>query len=428
MNSKLENLDKGTAKLTIEVTLEKFKEGLEYSFDKNKNHFKIDGFRAGKAPRSLVEKMYGVGVLFEDAVNYVIPDSYENAVKEHKLEVVSRPEVDIVQIGEDKNFIYTAVVVLKPEVTLGEYKGVTIEKVKTEVTDEEIMEEIKKVAESNARLISVTDKPAKMGDIVTIDFEGFIDDVAFPGGKAEDYELTLGSKVFIDTFEEQLVGAKAGDSLEVTVRFPTQYPTADLAGKEAVFKVVVKDVTERELPEVDDSFAQDVSEFNTLEEYKNSIKSKLEKVREDNAKIEKENKVMRKIVEGTKMDVPTVMIENQLDKLIHNFEHKIKHNGLTLQQYVEYTGQTVEYMRNSMRNEAEEQVKVSLVLDAIVNAENIKVSEKEFDDRLTELSKSMNFDFEAAKAGLVGDRKTEFEDEIRLQKAVELVVISAVEK
>ncbi|HAN09714.1 MAG TPA: trigger factor [Clostridiales bacterium] len=428
MTSKLENLEKGVAKLTIEVDAKRFEEGLKHSFNKNKTHFKIDGFRNGKAPRSIVEKMYGVQVLYEDAVDYILPSAYEGAVREHELQVVSRPDVDIVQIGKEQNLIFTAVVTLKPDVILGDYKAAIIEKVNEEVTDEDVNAEIKKVAESNARLVTVDNRPAKMGDILTIDFEGFVDDIAFEGGKAENYEITIGSKTFIDTFEEQLIGKNAGDDVEVNVSFPENYTSEDLAGKKAIFKVAIKEVTEKELPEIDDDFAQDVSDFNTLDEYKNDIRSKIQEEKKENAKVEKENRAIRKVVENAKMDIPKIMIENQTDKLIHNFEMRIKQNGLTLEQYLQFSGQNMNSVRESLKNEAEEQVKVSLVLDAIVTEEKIIVTEEEFEKKLEELATSMKFDINKVKEGLQGGKREEFEDEIKLQKAVELIVSLAKEE
>ncbi|HBY21520.1 MAG: trigger factor [Clostridiales bacterium GWE2_32_10] len=427
MTSTLEKLEKGIAKLTIEVDSIKFDEGLNYSFNKNKSKFKLDGFRVGKAPRSLVEKMYGEQVLYEEAIDYLLPEAYTNAVREHELKVVSRPDVDIVQIGKGQNLIFTAVVTLKPEVTLGEYKRVEIEKVDTQITDEEINDEIEKAAEANSRLITVEDRPVKVGDVVTIDFEGFVDGVAFEGGCAEDYDLEIGSKMFIDTFEEQLVGKNIGDTVDVVVTFPENYTNDELAGKQAIFKVVINEITEKELPEIDDDFAQDVSDFDTLEEYKNDIRSTLEKAREENLVIEKENRVITKVVNNSTMDVPAVMIENQIDKLVHNFEIKIKQNGLTMEQYFSFTGQDMNYMRVNLRNQAEEQVKISLMLDAIVEKENITVTEEEFNERLEKIAESMKLNIDKVKEGLIGERKEEFEDEIKLQKAVELLVSNAVE-
>ncbi|HCC07503.1 MAG TPA: trigger factor [Clostridiales bacterium] len=428
MTSKLENLEKGVAKLTIEVDAKRFEEGLKYSFSKNKSHFKIDGFRNGKAPRSIVEKMYGVQVLYEDAVDYLLPTEYESAVREHKLQVVSRPDIDIVQIGKEQNLIVTAVVTLKPDVILGDYKAAVIEKVSEEVTDEEVNEEVHKVAEGNARLVTVENRPAQMGDILTIDFEGFVDDVAFEGGKAENYEITIGSKTFIDTFEDQLVGKNTGDNVEVNVSFPENYTSEDLAGKKAIFKVVINEITEKELPEIDDDFAQDVSEFNTLDEYKSGIRSRIQEEKKESAKVEKENRAIRKVVESAKMDIPKIMIENQTDKLIHNFEMRIKQNGLTLEQYLQFSGQNMNSVRESLKNEAEEQVKTSLVLDAIVTEEKITVTEEEFEKKLEELATSMKFDISKVKEGLLGERREEFEDEIKLQKAVELIVNLAKEE
>lgn len=427
MNSKLEMLENNIAKLTIEVDQAKFEEGMKYSFNKNKNNFNISGFRKGKVNRVVLERMYGEQVLYEDAVNFVIPSEYAEAVKEHKLEVVSRPEVDIVQIGKGKNFIFTAKVTLKPEIELGEYKGLEVPKTSNRVTAKEIDEVLNKEAEKNVQLISIEDRAVKDGDVVNINYEGSVDGEVFEGGKAENYDLTIGSKTFIDNFEEQLIGKNIGDEFDITVKFPKKYHSEQLAGKEAVFKVKINEITEKVLPEINDEFAKDVSEFDTLDEYKKEIKKNIKDKKNEEAKIKKENEAIKKAIENSKMDIPNVMIENQIDKLVYNFDMRMRQSGLTLEQYVKFSGKTIEDMREELKDEAKAQVESALLLDAIVKTENIEVSDEEYQEKLKEIASKMNLDMEKVTQGLVGERKEEFINEIRLQKAVDLIVESSVE-
>ena len=428
MSSQLERLENNQVKLTIGVSAERFEEGMQYAFNKNKKHISIPGFRKGKAPRAFVEKMYGPEIFYEDAINYVIPDAYEAAIKEHNLEVVSRPEFDVEKIEKGKDVVLTAIVTVKPEVTLGQYKEVTVPKMDIEVKDEEIEEELKKVQDQNARIITVTDRPVKDGDEVIIDFEGFMDGKAFEGGKGADYSLKIGSHSFIDTFEEQLIGANPGDEVEVNVNFPENYHQKDLAGKPALFKVKIKEIKEKELSALDDEFAKDVSEFETLDEYKQDIKAKLLEQKEKAAKLEKERNALEKVIENAKMDVPEVMINNQIDQMVQDFSMRMKYQGLPVEQYLQFTGQTMENLRENFRSDAEFQVKARLVLEEIAKAENIEVTDEELNDEFKRMAEQYQMELDKLLSTVGDAEKESVREDIKIRKAVDLVVNSAKEE
>ena len=344
MSLKVEKLEGGMAKLTIEVSAEEFKKAIETAYNKNKKKIQMPGFRAGKVPRNMIEKMYGKGVFYEDAANEIIPGAYEKAFNECEEEIVSTPEIDVVQAEEGKPFIFTAEVALKPEVTLGKYKDIEIDKIEVEVTEEEINETIERERKNSARTITVEDRPVKDEDIVTIDFEGFVDDVAFDGGKGEDFDLTIGSHSFIDTFEEQLIGKNIGDDVEVNVTFPETYHVDDLKGKPALFKVKIKGIKENELPELDDDFASEVSEYDTFEEYKKSVEDHLKEKKADEAKTKKEDAVIAAIIEDAKMDIPEAMLKTEQRSIVRDFSERLQMQGMNIDQYYMYTGVNVEKM------------------------------------------------------------------------------------
>ena len=370
--STMEKIEKNKVKLTFSVDAARFEEGMQYSYNKNKSNIAVQGFRKGKAPRKLIEAQYGKAVFYDDAINFVMPEAYETAVKENNLDVVSRPEIDVTAIDEN-GVSFTAEVYTKPEVKLGDYKGLKYTKMDEEPTDEEIDAELKKEQEKNARIVTVTDRPVQNGDIATIDFKGFMDGEAFEGGEGKDFDLEIGSHSFIDTFEDQLVGKNVGDDVEVNVTFPENYGQASLAGKPAKFEVEIKDIKVKELPELNDEFVQDTTEFENLNEYKNEIAGKLIVAKKQQAKNKMEEDLVTALVEGCEMDVPQVMIDNDIDMKIEDFSRNIQSQGLSLDVYLQYMGQTVESMREAYRPMSEKQVKARLALEAVANAENFAV-------------------------------------------------------
>lgn len=425
MSLQVEKLENNTAKLTIEVAAEEVEKAIEKAYQKSKNKFNVPGFRKGKVPRNMIEKMYGVAVFYEDAVNSMIPDAYAEAATESGLEIVARPEIDVVQIEAGKPFIFTAEVVLKPEVELGKYKGIETAKADVDVTDEEVQAELDKVLDQNARLVPVEDRSVENGDQTVIDFEGFVDGVAFEGGKGDDYPLTIGSHSFIDTFEEQLIGKNIGEEAEVNVTFPEEYHAKELAGKPAMFKVTVKEIKVKELPELDDDFAQDVSEFDTLDEYKADIKKNLEETKKQEAERAKESEVIKAIVEDAKMDIPEKMILTQAQQMVEEFAQRIQSQGLSFEQYIQYTGSTVDDMVEQIKPQAVERIQSRLVLEAIVKAENIEVSDEEFEAELENMSKMYNMELEQVKNIITGSEADTVKKDIAVQKAVKLVVEAA---
>lgn len=427
MSFKVEELGKNMVKLTIEATAEDFDKAIEQAYQKNKGKMNVQGFRKGKAPRAIIEKMYGVGVFYEEAANFIIPEAYEKAIEESKLEVVARPEIDVVQVEKGKPFIFTAEVAVKPEVTLGAYKGVEVPKSDIEVTEEEIMAELDKVREQNSRTITVDDRAVMDKDIVTIDFEGFVDGVAFEGGKGEDYALTIGSHSFIDTFEDQLVGKNIGEDVEVNVTFPTEYHAAELAGKPALFKVKVKEIKAKELPAADDDFAQDVSEFNTLEEYKADLKKSLIEKKEKAAKTAKEDAVVDKVIENATMDIPDAMVDNQKRQMAEDFAQRLKMQGLTLEQYFQFTGLNPNTFMENLGPQALKRIQSRLVLEAVVKAENITVSDEEIDKELAEMASAYQMEVDKLKE-LIGEKeKEQIVMDMAVQKAIDLVASEAKE-
>ena len=404
MSVQVENLEKSLAKLTIEVDADTVEKSLDKVYQKQKKNITIQGFRKGKAPRNIIEKMYGAGVFYEDAVNDMIPAAYEDAAKESKLEIVSQPKLEVVQIEKGKPFIFTAEVAVKPEVTLGDYMGIEVEKSDVEVTDEEVMAEIDKERESNSRTITVDDRAVEDKDIVTIDFEGFVDGEAFEGGKAEDYSLTIGSHSFIDNFEEQLIGAKIGEEVTVNVTFPENYQAEELAGKPAEFKVTVKEIKVKELPELDDEFAKDVSEFDTLDEYKADIKKNLTESKEKEALAAKEDKVVEKIIENATMEIADLMVETQTRNIAEDFARRIQQQGLSIEQYFQFTGLNAETFLEQMKPQALKRIQSRLVLEKIAEVENIEVSDERVEEELKNMAETYQMEVDKVKE-LMGEEE-----------------------
>ena len=382
MSVQVEKLEKNMAKLTIEVSAQDLEKAIEDAFQKNKNKISVPGFRKGKVPRKMVEKMYGQEIFYEDAANALIPEAYEKALDECTEDIVSSPKIDVVQIEAGKPFVFTAEVALKPEVKLGKYKGVTVDKVSTEVTDEEVDAEVGRERENNARNVEVTDRPVKDGDITTIDFEGFVDGVPFEGGKGENYPLTIGSGTFIPGFEEQLIGAEIGREVEVNVTFPEDYQAEELKGKAAVFKCTVKEIKEKELPELDDEFASEVSEFETLAEYKADVRGKLEEKKAKEAKDAREAAVIDAIVKDSDMEIPEPMLETQQRQMVDEFAQRIQMQGLSMEQYMQFTGASYDQLTEQVKPQAEKRIQSRLVLEAIAKAENITATDEEFEEEL----------------------------------------------
>ena len=428
MSCKVENLEKNMAKLTIEVSAEEFEKACEKAYQKNKNKINVQGFRKGKAPRSVIEKMYGAAVFYEDAANELIPDAYADAAKESGLDIVSRPEIDVVQIEKGKDFIFTAEVAVKPEVELGQYKGVEVEKAPVEVTEAEVEAELNRVREQNSRMITVDDRAVADGDLANIDYEGFCDGVPFAGGKDSGYDLAIGSHSFIDTFEEQLIGKNIGDEVEVNVTFPTEYHAAELAGKPAMFKVKVNGIKVKELPELDDDFAQDVSEFDTLEEYKNDLKATLLERKEKDAKAVKEEAVIDKIIEGAKMEIPEPMITNTVGQMAEDFAQRIQAQGLSIEQYFQFTGMNANTFMENLKPQALKRIQSRLVLEAVVKAEGLTASEEEVNKEISNMAEMYQMEVDKLM-GLIGeDEKKAMAEDVAVQKALDLVVNAAVEK
>lgn len=428
MSVQVEKLEKNMAKLVIEVPAEEFEKALDEAYKKSRNKIAMPGFRKGKAPRKMIEKMYGASVFYEDAANIIIPDAYENAAKESGLEIVSQPEIEVEQIEKGTPFIFAATVAVKPEITLGDYKGIEIEKKTAEVTDEEVDTEISRVRENNSRMITVDDRATQEGDTVIIDFDGYVDGEQFEGGKAEDYSLVLGSHTFIDNFEEQLIGKNPGDSVEVHVTFPDMYQAEELRGKEAVFYVEINDIKVKELPEIDDEFAQDVSDFDTLEEYKEDLKKKLLENKEAALEREKEEEVIGAIIENSQMEIPDPMVDAQTRQMTQEFAQRLQAQGLSMEQYMQLTGLTPQKMLDELKPQALKRIQSRLVLEAVAAAENIEVSDEEYDKEIDKMAEAYNMEKDKL-TGLVSDNeKEQIRMDIAVQKAVELVVASAVEK
>ena len=428
MSFTVENLEKNMAKLTIEVSAEDFEKALQKAYEKNKNKIAVNGFRKGKVPRAVIEKVYGAGVFYEDAANILIPEEYSKAAEESKLDIVSQPEIDVTQIEKGKSFIFTAEVALKPEVTLGEYLGVEIEKTDAKVTADDVKAELEKVREQNARLVDVISRGVKDKDQAVIDFEGFVDGVPFEGGKGTDYPLTIGSHSFIDNFEEQLIGAKIGKEVEVNVTFPENYQAAELAGKPATFKVTVKAIKVKELPKLDDDFAKDVSEFDTLADYKADIKKNLTEKKKEEAKREKEAKAVAKAVENASMDIPEGMIKLQVNNMVNEFAQRLQMQGLSIDQYIQYMGSNHQQFMESLKPEAVTRIKNSLVLEAVVKAENITATEDDFEEEVKRMADMYKMEVDKVKEILGDNEKEQIMSDLAIQKAAELIASKAVEK
>lgn len=429
MSFKVEQLEeKNMVKLVIEADAEEFEAGLNTAYNKNKNKINVPGFRKGKAPRKMIEKLYGAEIFFEEAANSIIPDAYSKAAKESELDIVSQPKISVVQLESGKPFVFEAEVAVRPEVELGTYKGVEVSKADTEVTDADIEEELKKVQDQNSRTVSIDDRAVKDGDMTVIDFEGFVDGVAFDGGKGENYPLTIGSHSFIDNFEEQIIGMNIGEEKEINVTFPEEYHAENLKGKPATFKVSVKEIKEKQLPELDDDFAQDVSDFDTLAEYKEDLKKKIAERKEADAKSKKESEVLAKVVEASNMDIPQAMIDTQVNRMVEDFAMRLQQQGLSVEQYFQYTGLTPDKIMEDMKPEAVKRIKNSLVLEAIAKAENIEVSDEEFEDELKKMADMYKMEVEKIKEFMQDAEAKQMRDDIAVQKAVDLIVSSAVEK
>ena len=428
MSVQVEKLEKNMAKLTIEVAPEELEKAIEGAYQKNKSKISVPGFRKGKVPRQMIERMYGKEVFYEDAVNALIPEAYEKAVDECEEEIVSSPKIEVAQVEAGKPFIFTAEVALKPEVKLGKYKGVKVEKADTEVTDEEVDKEIDKERESNARNIDVTDRAVKDGDIVTLDFEGFVDGTAFEGGKGENYPLTIGSGTFIPGFEEQLVGAEIGKETEVNVTFPEDYQAEDLKGKAAVFKCTVKEIKEKELPTLDDEFASEVSEFETLAEYKADIRGRLEERKAKAAREAKEAAVIEEIIKDSDMEIPEAMIETQQRQMIDEFAQRIQLQGLTLEQYFQFTGASYDQMIEQVKPQAEKRIQSRLVLEAVAAAEKIEATEEDYEEELKSMAEAYQMEVDKVKELLPEKSVQQIKEDIAVKKAAEFVVDNAKEK
>ena len=425
MSVQVENLEKNTAKLTIEVPAEKFEEAVQHSYNKNKGKFNIPGFRKGKAPFNMIKKMYGVGVFYEDAVDEVIDASYPDAAKESGLEIVSRPSISIEEIEEGKAFVYTAVVAVKPEVTLGQYKGVEVQKTKSEVTEEDIETEIKRAREKNSRLITVEDRGIEDGDQVTIDFDGSVDGKRFEGGKAEDYPLTIGSHTFIDNFEEQLIGKKTGEECEVNVTFPAEYHVEELKNKPAVFKVKVKEIQRKELPEANDEFASEVSDFDTMEEYKKDLTEKLQAEKIEAAKTADEDKVVAKVIENATMEIPDQMVEEQVNGMVNDYARRLESQGISFKQYVEITGMTAEKIGEQMKPQAIKRIQTRLVLEAVVKAENIQADDAAVEEQFDKMAADFKMDKEQIKGMFGEEQMAQLKEDLAVQKAIDFLVAEA---
>ena len=425
MNLQVEKLEKNTAKLTIEVPAEQFDKAIMNAYNKKKGQFNIPGFRKGKVPFAMIKKAYGVGVFFEDAVNECIDATYPAAAMESGLEIVSRPMVDVEKIGEGEALVYTAVVAVKPEVTLGEYKGVEVQKVTAEVTEEDIAAELAAEQRKNSRMITIEDRGIQMGDVVTIDFDGFVDGKRFDGGKSENYPIQIGSHTFIDTFEEQLVGKMTGEECEVNVTFPAEYHVDELKNKPAVFKVAIKEIKFRELPEINDDFASEVSEFDTLDEYKKDIAVKLADEKEKAAQTEIENRVVDKVVENATMELPEQMVEEQINNMLNDYARRMESQGIPMDQYMQITGMTAEKLAEQMRPNAVKRIQTRLVLEAIVKAENIVASEETINAEFAKMAEHFNMEVEQIKEMFPAEQKAQMAEDLAIQEAISFLVAQA---
>ena len=428
MSLQVEKLEKNMAKLTIEVSADDLEKALQSAYKKQKNRISLPGFRKGKVPRQMIEKMYGAEIFYDDAANELIPKAYADAYDECGLDIVSQPEIDVVQIEKGKPFIFTAEVAVKPEVTLGEYKGLEVDKVSTRVTQKEVDAKIQEEAEKNARTITVEDRPVQDGDDVILDFEGFVDGEAFEGGKGENYPLTIGSGAFIPGFEEQLVGVEAEKEVEVNVTFPEDYHAENLKGKAAVFKCTVHEIKAKELPEIDDEFAAEVSEFDTLEEYKADVKAKIKEQKAAEGKAKKEDQVVEKAIANATMEIPEAMITTQARQMADDFAQRIQSQGLTMEQYFQFTGMTAEKMMEEIRPQALKRIQTRLVLEAVAKAENIEISDERLDEELAKMAEAYKMEVDKLKEFMGENEKKQMKDDMAVQEAVTFLAENAVEK
>lgn len=428
MSLQVEKLEKSMAKLTIEVSADDLEKALQSAYMKQKNKISLPGFRKGKVPRQMIEKMYGAEIFYDDAANELIPKAYSEAYEESGLEIVSQPEIDVVQIEKGRPFIFTAEVATKPEVTLGEYKGLEVEKISNRVTQKEVDAKVQEEADKNARTIVVEGRPVQDKDEVILDFEGFVDGEAFEGGKGENHPLTIGSGSFIPGFEEQLIGAEAEQEIEVKVTFPEDYHAEALKGKDAVFKCTVHEIKAKEVPEIDDEFAAEVSEFDTLEEYKADLKAKIKEQKTKEGKAKQEDQAVEKAVENASLDIPPAMLDTQVRQMADDFKRRMQSQGLTVEQYFQFTGMTEEKMTEEMKAEAQKRIKTRLVLEAVVKAENIEVSDERLDKELKKMAEAYRMEADKFKE-FMGEREMkQVKEDIAVQEAITFLVDNAVEK
>ena len=427
MSVQVEKTEKNMAKLIIEVPEAEFEKAVQAAYMRQRKNIALPGFRKGKAPRKMIEKMYGAGVFFEEATDNLMPGAYAQAVDESGLEIVSRPAIDIVQLESGKPFIFSAEVAVKPEVTLGEYKGLEVPKADLDVTDEEILEELKKEQEKNSRAVDVDDRPVASGDMIKLDFEGFVDGEAFEGGKGTDYDLTIGSGAFIPGFEDQLIGAEIGKEMEVNVTFPENYQASELAGKPAVFKCTVNRISYKELPELDDEFAQEVSEFDTLDEYKADVRKNLEEKKAASAKTDKENAVVDKAIENAQMDIPDAMLDTQVDQMYNGYLQRLQAQGIAPEQYMQFTGATPEALKDQIRPQALKQIQTRLVLEAIAEAEKIEPSEEKVEEELAKMAESNKMEVDKFKEAMGDYEMGQMKKDLAVQEAITLIEEAAVE-
>ena len=425
MAVKNEQIEKNLVKLTFEVSAEDFDKAINQVYKKNVKKFNVPGYRKGKAPRKIIEKYYTEAVFYDEAINSVLPQAYDEALKESGVESVARPEIDVEEIKKGEPVVFTALVTTKPEVKLGDYKGIEVEKIDHTVTDEDVDKDIEATQKKNARLITVDDRAIENGDIAVIDFEGFVDDVAFEGGKGEDYELEIGSGTFIPGFEEQLVGAETDADVDVKVTFPEEYHAENLAGKDAVFKVKVKEIKKRELPELDDDFASEVSEFDTMDEFRADVRKKLEEAAENKAKVETENAVIDKVIENAEFDLPDAMVETQIDNSVRDFAQRLSYQGMNLDMYMQYTGMTMDALRAQFAEQAKKQLSGSLVLEAIQKAEGIEAGPEEVELELVDMSKKYNMELDKLKELLGDAEKESIKKDLEIQKTITMIVNNA---
>ena len=422
MSVQVEKLENNMAKLTVIVPAKEFNAAMKKVFNKRKSSFNIPGFRKGKTPMHMVEKVYGPEIFYEDAVNDLIPDAYDQAVKESGLDIVSRPEIAVTEFGKNQDLVFTAEVAVKPEITLGEYKGLKVQKDSVEVSDEEIEAELKKAQDQNSREVEIEDRPVQEGDIITLNYAGTIDGVPFDGGTAESQRLEIGSHSFVDTFEDQLVGLNIGDEKDVEVTFPEEYHSAEVAGKPATFHVKILGIKEKQLPEIDDDFAQDTTEFDSLEEYKEDIKAKLAMGKEERAKSAMENDLLAQIVARCEIEIPEAMLETQIDRMVDEFRQRISYQGLTFEQYLQYSGQSMDALRESLRPDAEKRIQGSLVLEAIADAEGIEVTDEDLQKELERMAAMYQMEPEQLSTYMQEEEKENIRENLAVQKAVDFIL------